>query len=78
MRRVTITLDDDLEASLDVYIKQQAVAPPLTVVVRAALKEYLEHRGFVSGRPKLRITPARKGSGVRDISARHDRYLAGR
>ena len=78
MRRATITIEDELEASLDAYIRQQEAAPPLTAVVRTALKEFLAARGFVPGQRKLRITPARKGSGARNISVEHDRYLAGR
>jgi hypothetical protein len=31
----------------------------------------------MAGPKKLRITPAKKGSGARDASLRHDRYLAG-
>jgi hypothetical protein len=78
MRRATITIGDEIEDSLNAYIRQQEVAPPLTAVVQAALKEYLAHRGFTRGERKLRITPAKKGSGSRDASVEHDRYLAGR
>ena len=78
MRRATITIGDDLEASLDAYIRQQEAAPPLTAVVQTALKEFLATRGFAPGQRKLRITPARKGSGAQDVSIEHDRYLAGR
>ena len=78
MRRATITIGDDLEASLDAYIRQQEAAPPLTAVVHTALKEYLARRGFMGGQRKLRITPATKGSGIRNVSVDHDRYLAGR
>ena len=78
MRRATITIGQELEASLDAYIQQQEVSPALTAVVQAALKEYLARRGFVPGTKTLRITPAKKGSGVRDVSVHHDRYLAGK
>ena len=78
MRRATITIGDDLEASLDAHIRQQEAAPPLTAVVQTALKEFLSTRGFVPGRRKLRITPAKKGSGVRNVSLEHDRYVADR
>jgi hypothetical protein len=78
MRRATITIGDDIEDTLDVYIRQQEVAPPLTAVVQAALREYLARRGFSAEPKKLRITPARKGSGPRDASVQHDRYLAGK
>lgn len=78
MKRATVTIDDELEPSLDAYMRQQEVVPALTAVVHAALKEYLARRGFVPAQPKFRITPARKGSGARDTSMAHDRYLAGR
>jgi hypothetical protein len=78
MRRATITIGDDIEDTLEVYIRQQEVAPALTAVVQAALREYLARRGFGAGPKKLRITPARKGSGARDASVQHDRYLAGK
>jgi hypothetical protein len=78
MRRATVTIDDELEPQLDAYIRQQEIAPALTAVVHAALKEFLARRGFAPGQRRLRITPSRKGSGVRDISLAHDRYLAGK
>ena len=78
MRRATVTIADETESSLDAFIQQQEVAPPLTAVMQAALKEYLARRGFTPGQRKLRITPARKGSGARKTSVEHDRYLASR
>ena len=77
MRRATVTIDDELEPALDAYMRQQEVASGLTAVVHAALKEFLARRGFAPGQPRVRITPARKGSGVRDTSLTHDLYLAG-
>jgi hypothetical protein len=78
MRRATITIGDDIEASLDEYMRQQDAAPPLTAVLQTALKEYLARRGFIAGERKLRISPAKKGSGAKDVSIDHDRYLAGK
>jgi hypothetical protein len=78
MRRATVTISNELEASLDAYTRQQDAAPALTAVVQAALREYLERRGFGAGPKTLRITPAKKGSGARDASLQHDRYLAGK
>jgi hypothetical protein len=78
MRRATVTISDDIETTLDAYIRQQEVSPALTAVMQAALREYLARRGFTADPRKLRITPARKGSGARDVSVHHDRYLAGR
>ena len=77
MKRATVTISDDLEASLNAYISQQEVTPPLTGVVEAALREYLARRGYTAG-GKFRITPASKRSGTRDVSVRHDYYLAGK
>ena len=77
MKRATVTISDELEASLIAYVSQQEVAPALTAVVQAALQEYLARRGYApSG--KFRVTPAHKGSGSRDASIRHDFYLAGK
>jgi hypothetical protein len=76
MKRATVTIGNDLEASLEAYTRQQDAAPALTAVMQAALREYLARRGFGEGPRTLRITPAKKGSGARDTSLRHDRYLA--
>ena len=78
MRRATVTISDDLEANLNAYISRQDASPALTAVVQAALREYLGRRGYGAEKRQLRITPARKGSGKRDVSLRHDRYLTGK
>jgi|HubBroStandDraft_3_1064219.scaffolds.fasta_scaffold1252262_2 hypothetical protein len=78
MRRATITIGDEIEAQLDAWMRRQDAAPPLTAVVQTALKEFLAHRGFAAPSGKLHITPSRKGSGSRDVSVAHDRYLAGK
>ena len=78
MRRATITIGDDLDSQLNSWMRQQEAAPPLTAVVQAALREFLALRGFATSPRKLRITPSKKGSGTRDVSIEHDRYLAGR
>jgi hypothetical protein len=51
-------------------------APTLTALMRTALREYLARRGSASPPKALRITPAKKGSGKRDVSHRHDSYFA--
>jgi hypothetical protein len=76
MRRATVTISDEIEANLDAYIQQQDVSPPLTAIMQAALQEFLARRGFAPGARKLRVTPAKKGSGAKDVSVDHDRYLA--
>ena len=73
-----MTLSDEIEQNLEAYIRQQDAAPPLTAVVQAALTEYLARRGFSPQPRKLVITPAKRGSGARNVSVEHDRYLAGR
>ncbi len=75
MKRVTVTIPDDLEAALERYAQSQAVRPAFAVVVKAALREYLSSRHLAPA-GSLRITPARKSSGRRDVSLAHDRYLA--
>lgn len=78
MRRATITLSDDLDTALEAYIRGQEVAPALTSVVQAALREYLAGRGYVPPRRPFHIRPAKKGSGKKDVSVNHDRYFAQR
>jgi len=78
MKRATITLPDELERALEAYRRSQDLPLPLTAVTQAALREYLEKRGFLpptSGRT-FGITPGGRGSGKRDVSREHDRYLA--
>jgi hypothetical protein len=43
--------------------------------VEAALRKYLARRGLTPPAKPFHITPAKKGSGKRDISLRHDEYL---
>jgi hypothetical protein len=80
MRRVTITLPDDLEAELKSYLAVQDSAPSLTSLVQAALRRYLratrlEARQYRPPVERLRITPASKGSGAAGASLDPDRYL---
>ncbi len=77
MKRATVTIPDDLEKAVDSYVRSQEAPPPLTAVVQAALREYLEQRGYLRKPGRfLRITPAPKGSGRSDVSRDHDRYFA--
>jgi hypothetical protein len=76
VKRATITLSDDLEEAVERYVEAHDARPPLTAVVQAALRQYLTDRGYLRSSGPLRITPARKGSGRRDVSRGHDRYLA--
>jgi hypothetical protein len=73
MRRVTIIIGDEIEASLNAYIRQQEVTPRLTAIMQVALQEFLFRRSFTPVARKLRITPAKKGSGAKYVSAKRDR-----
>ena len=77
MKRATVTIDDELQGGLNAWMSRQEVAPALTAVVQEALREYLARRGYAPA-GKFRITPARRGSGSKDASIRHDYYLAGK
>ncbi len=76
MRRATITIPDDLAKAVEAYIRDQEAPPTLTAVAQAALRQYLALRGYLRATGPLRIRPARRGSGHRDISQEHDRYFA--
>ena len=78
MRRATVTIPDDLADAMDTYINDQEARPNFTAVMQAALRQYLKQKGYLRTRSTLRITPARQGSGRKDISVNHDRYLAAR
>jgi hypothetical protein len=78
MRRATVTIPEELARAVENYVRAQEARPPLTAVVQAALREYLEDRGYLRGGAPLRISAAKHGSGRRDVSQSHDRYLAAR
>jgi hypothetical protein len=71
-----MTLPDDLADAVEKYVQAQEARPALTTVVQAALREYLRERGFLRPYRPLKITPASRGSGQRDVSQNHDRYFA--
>ena len=81
MKRATMTIPDDLERDLNTYIDAQETRPSLTVIFQAALRQYLQERLLLKMRryraPKrrLKVSPAKCGSGIVDISARHDKYI---
>lgn len=76
MKRATITIPDDLAEAVESYALKQEARPALTAVVQAALRQYLGDRGYLRKRSALQITPAKRGSGKRDVSREHDRYLS--
>lgn len=74
MKRVTITIPDELAGAVDRYVQAQEAPPALTAVVQTALRVYLTERGYLRVAGPLRITPGRSGSGRRDVSHAHDRH----
>jgi hypothetical protein len=76
MKRATVTIPDDLAQAMETYVRAQEASPPFTAVVQAALRQYLADRGYLRARGALRINPGQRGSGRRDVSKAHDRYLA--
>ena len=77
MKRLTVSVSGELEESLDHYLQDQEVAPSLTAVLHAALKDYLAERGYPRRASAFKITPASEGSGLTDISQSHDQYFSG-
>jgi hypothetical protein len=77
MRRVTITVPDELEQALVEYQHAQDVPPTITAIVQTALRQYLAGRWHIPATGPFEITPDEHGSGRSDISVNHDRYLAG-
>ena len=85
MKRATVTLPDDLKIRLDTYLAAQPVAPSFSKVVQTALERFLEEqtmqqelekRGYEPPRWPVTFPVDEKGSGKRDISVNHDKYLA--
>jgi len=76
MKRATVTIPDDLAAAMERYVRAQEAPPALTAVVQTAMRQFLTDRGYLQAPGRLRIKPARRGSGRRDVSQEHDRYLA--
>lgn len=79
MKRITVTLPDDLAQALAAYVQEKGVSP--TKVMQTALQEYLQHRqlcerDYQPARRAIRITPAEQGSGLSDVSVEHDRHFA--
>jgi hypothetical protein len=75
MKCATVTIPDDLAEAMESYVRAQDAPPALTAVVQAALRQYLTDRGYLRARAPLQISTARRGSGRRDVSQAHDRYL---
>ena len=58
MKRISVSISDELEESLDDYLQDQEVAPSLTAVLQAALKDYLADCGFPGPVPAFKVTLA--------------------
>jgi hypothetical protein len=83
VKRATVTIPDDLAAAVQGYVQSQKTPPPLTTVIRTALRQYVtgqDSTGSISSRSgaPLQIRTARRGSGLRDVSQEPDRELAGK
>ncbi len=76
MKRATVTIPDDLAKAVESYTRDQEAPPTLTIVVQSALRQFLTVRGYLQPHGPFHITPAKHGSGLRDVSQEHDRYLA--
>jgi hypothetical protein len=76
MKRATMSLPDDLASAVEAYRLAQENPPALTTVVQAALREYLNQRGFLREYRPLRLSAVGR-SGRSDASIEHDAYLAG-
>ena len=48
MRRATVTIPEDLEGALESYRRDLELPSSLASVMQAALKEYLDQRGYYS------------------------------
>ena len=79
MRRITVTIPDELERELVEYQHAQDAPPSLTAIVQAALRHFLDQqdpwkrRGYRPAPGPLHFTPNERGSGRSDISVNHDR-----
>jgi len=76
MKRATITFPDDLAEAVDEFQNAQETPPALTSLVQAALREFLQERGFLRSNRRLRLGPVGR-SGRSDVSQNHDAYFAG-
>ena len=76
MKRATMTFPDDLAEAVENYVRAQETPPALTTVMQAALREYLQERGFLRSYRPLKLRPL-GNSGRTDVSINHDLYLAG-
>lgn len=78
MMNATITLPDELVDALETYRQERCLPDALGSVMEAIVREYLTSHGYLM--PKTprrgRISVIEHGSGPRDVSVKHDHYLA--
>lgn len=48
MRRATVTIPEELEGALESYKRDLEFSPSLAALMQAALREYLQQRGYVA------------------------------
>lgn len=83
MKRITVTVPDELEAELEAYLTRQDTPPSLTTVMQVALREFLQsrqlqERGFRPAQKPFAVAlvEEKDAFGEADVSAEHDTYLA--
>lgn len=54
MKRATVTIPDELEAALESYRRDAEFPPSLAALVQAALREYLQQRGYTAPEDRSR------------------------
>lgn len=82
MKRITVTLPDDLERELDSYLAAQGAPPSLTTLTQTALRDYLlvsklRQRGYRPAQKPFDMRPLVEHDerGEADVSVNHDAYL---
>lgn len=85
MKRITVTLPDDLEQELNAYLASKDAPPNLTTLTQAALRDYLQakrlsERAYRPAQKPFGVIPLteKDTSGEPDVSLHHDAYLADR
>ena len=82
MQSLTITLSDETAANLRRLAACRDPEPSLATLVEELLELHITLEDRLGGREfriplkPLEITPVHPGSGLRDVSANHDAYLA--
>jgi len=82
VKRITVTLPDELERDLCRYLARQETPPSLTAVAQVALREFLRNRQLrdrgvrTASKPfALAVLPEKDELGEGDVSLHHDQYL---